>query len=218
MKYNKRYLVVLITAFSIIINLLGRYLATVLRLPVWFDSFGTILIAYIYGPICGSIVGIVNNIIYGIFVEEQSIYCFVGVMIGVVSGVLAKKGAFESPFRVMTLGGSLSLLCTCFSVPLSMILYGGSIGNIWGEQLLLMCVNNGVPRMISRIIAQFYIEFLDKLLSVYGVYLIVQLIRFAERKAEKKKMQQHLSWYCCWYFLVFALCQLMQQIKKMRQR
>lgn len=187
MKYKKGYLVILITIASIVINLLGRDIASKYNLPVWLDSFGTILIAYIYGPVCGGIVGLVNNIIYGIFVDEQSVYCFVGLIIGVVTGLLAKRGAFKSPFEVMTLGAELALICTAIAVPLNVFLYDGKVGNIWADQIILMSENNGTPKLIAYCIAQFYIEFLDKLITVFGIYLLIILFKLKDKLLKKGK-------------------------------
>lgn len=189
MNYKRNSLVTLVTVFAMIVNLLGRYLATAFQLPMWLDSSGTILIAYIYGPVCGGIVGLVNNIIYGIFVDQQSIYCFVGMVIGILSGVLSKKGAFETPFHVMTLGAQLSILCTILSSTINILFFGGVVGNVWADQIILMCVNNDIPKLIAFFISQFYIEFLDKLVSVYGVFLIIKLARWISRKKRKQAQQ-----------------------------
>jgi len=191
MNYRKGYLVALITAFAIIINLVGRYIATTFNLPIWLDSFGTVLIAYIYGPVCGGIVGLFNNIIYGVFVENQSIYCFVGVVLGVTVGILAKRGAFESLFRVVTLGVELALLCTFMAVPLDILLFDCMTGNDWSNQIILMCTNNQISKVLACAIAQFYIEFLDKQLCVCGVYLILKLKKIGSVKLIKT--QKHIT-------------------------
>ena len=86
MKTKKSYSIIIITIFALGIDLLGRVAAEILTLPVWCDSIGTFLIAYAAGPICGGLVGFTNNIIYGIFVEQQSVYCIVGALIGVLTG------------------------------------------------------------------------------------------------------------------------------------
>jgi len=184
MKYKKWYLIVLITALSIVLNLLGRVFATKFNLPVWFDSFGTVLIAYIYGPICGIIVGLINNFIYGIFVETQWIYCVVGGFIGGATGVLSKRGAFKTSFNVMTLGATLAFLCTVFSFLINYWFFDGGVGNIWADQIILMCTNNSIPKIVASLIAQFYIEFLDKIIIVYLVFFTIKLsrIKFKFRK------------------------------------
>ena len=76
------------TILALAINLLGRVMAAKLTLPIWCDSIGTFLIAYVGGPVCGGVVGFTNNIIYGIFVEQQVLYCILGALLGAVVGLL----------------------------------------------------------------------------------------------------------------------------------
>ncbi|MCI5621171.1 MAG: HD domain-containing protein [Lachnospiraceae bacterium] len=195
MKDKKGYVVAIITVLAVMVNLFGRILATKLSLPVWLDSFGTLLMAYASGPVCGGIVGMTSNVIYGIFVEQQTIYCVVGALIGVVTGVAAKKKVFETLFQVMTLGMGLSLLCTIAAIPINLFLYDGEIGNLWGDQMIHMCVNGGIPSRIACIIGQFYIEFLDKLVCAYGIYVIIKGYRYFTKKNKsakhKKRMMKH---------------------------
>ena len=82
MKNKKENRIIAYTVLALLIDLLGRFLAMKCSLPIWCDSVGTFLIAYVAGPVCGGIVGFTNNIIYGIFVEQQSVYCIVGALLG----------------------------------------------------------------------------------------------------------------------------------------
>ncbi len=56
----------LITAICILINYLGKIIAVNMELPLWLDSIGTAICAYIYGPVCGAIVGVSVNVVYGV--------------------------------------------------------------------------------------------------------------------------------------------------------
>lgn len=51
--------------FCIVINYFGKTFAVSCQLPLWLDSVGTVLTAYVLGPVCGAIVGATNNILYG---------------------------------------------------------------------------------------------------------------------------------------------------------
>ena len=77
MKNKKGYWIVLLTIAALLLDLVGRVLADQFVLPLWCDSIGTFLIAYLGGPVCGAVVGFSNNIIYGIFVDRQTVYCIV---------------------------------------------------------------------------------------------------------------------------------------------
>ena len=75
MKDWKTYKISLFTVLCIILNGAGRMLASSLSLPLWLDSFGTVLCAYVGGPVCGAAVGVVSNLIYGLINPFSYIYC-----------------------------------------------------------------------------------------------------------------------------------------------
>ena len=169
------------TVLALLIDLLGRMMAERFMLPIWCDSIGTFLIAYIAGPVCGAVVGFTNNIIYGIFVDQQSMYCIVGALIGLVTGYFSKKKVFETQFKTMTLGMGLAVFSTVISVIINIVLYAGMCGNVWGDQVTLLCMDSGFPAYVSLVAGQFCVEFLDKLLCVEIVYLLIKVIRFKHR-------------------------------------
>lgn len=177
MKNKKEYKIILWTIAALAVDLLGRVMADRLTLPIWCDSIGTFLIAYMAGPVCGGIVGFTNNIVYGIFVDQQSVYCIVGALLGIVVGYFAKKKVFESRFRTMTLGMGLALFSTGVAVVLNTVLYDGQSGNIWGNQVIELCIDKGFPTYLANLLGQFCVEFLDKLLCVEIVYLCIRLFR-----------------------------------------
>lgn len=178
MKNKKEYMIIVYTILALLIDLLGRTMAEKLTLPIWCDSIGTFLIAYVAGPVCGAVVGFTNNIIYGIFVEQQSVYCVVGALIGMVVGYFSKKKVFETQFKTMTLGMGLAVFSTFVAVIINMVLYDGMCGNIWGNQVTLLCMDSGFSKYVSYVLGQFCVEFLDKLICVEVVFLLIRLIRY----------------------------------------
>ena len=123
MKNKKEYMIVFYTILALLLDLSGRIMAEKLMLPIWCDSIGTFLMAYVAGPVCGGVVGFTNNIIYGIFVEQQSVYCVLGTLIGVAVGYLSKKKVFETQFKTMTLGMGLAVFSTFIAVIINVLLY-----------------------------------------------------------------------------------------------
>ena len=178
MRNKKEYKIIVYTILALVIDLLGRCIAEKLALPLWCDSIGTFFIAYIGGPVCGAIVGFTNNIIYGIFVEQQSVYCIVGALIGLAVGWLAKKKVFETQFKTMTMGMGLAVFSTFVAVMINIALYDGMCRNIWGNQVMLLLMNNGFPQYMAYVLGQFYVEFLDKLISVEILYLLLKIIKY----------------------------------------
>ena len=177
MKNKKEYMIVFYTILALLLDLSGRIMAEKLMLPIWCDSIGTFLMAYVAGPVCGGVVGFTNNIIYGIFVEQQSVYCVLGTLIGVAVGYLSKKKVFETQFKTMTLGMGLAVFSTFIAVIINVLLYDGTCGNIWGDQVMLLCMDSGFPKYISYLLGQFCVEFLDKLICVEIVFWLIKVIR-----------------------------------------
>lgn len=177
MNEKKDYRVIPYTLLALLINLLGRTAAEKWILPVWCDSIGTFLMAYTYGPVCGAVVGFTNNIVYGIFVEEQSVYCIVGALLGAVVGYFSKKKVFETQFKTMNFGMGLALFSTFIAVVINTIFYEGRCGNVWGNQVMLLCMEQRLPPFVSYVTGQFCVEFLDKLLCAEIVYLLIRFIR-----------------------------------------
>lgn len=177
MKNKKEYMIVFYTVLALLLDLSGRIMAEKLMLPIWCDSIGTFLMAYVAGPICGGVVGFTNNIIYGIFVEQQSVYCVLGTLIGVAVGYLSKKKVFETQFKTITLGMGLAVFSTFIAVIINVLLYDGTCGNIWGDQVMLLCMDSGFPKYISYLLGQFCVEFLDKLICVEIVFWLIKVIR-----------------------------------------
>ena len=164
MSNKGEYRIIIYTLLALMVNLCGRAFATKLVLPIWCDSIGTFLISYMTGPVCGAFVGFTNNIIYGIFVEQQSVYCIVGALLGVTVGYFAKKKVFDTQFATMTFGMVLAVISTIFAFIINTVAYEGMCGNVWGNQVMIMCIDIGIPKYFSYFIGQFCVEFLDKLL------------------------------------------------------
>lgn len=186
MKNKKEYMIIFVTVAALLIDILGREFAVKFVLPVWTDSIGTFLVAYLYGPVCGAFVGFTNNIIYGIFVEQELIYCVVGSMLGIIVGIYSKKRVFDKQFTTMTLGMGLALFSTVMAVMVNALLYSGNISNVWGNQVMLLCVDKGLPKFISYIAGQFCVEFMDKILTVEIMYLLLKIAHYFRKKIQQK--------------------------------
>ncbi len=187
MKSSKGYRIIPYTIFALLIDLFGRMMADKCMLPIWCDSIGTFLISYTAGPVCGGVVGFANNIIYGIFQEHQSVFCIIGAGMGVAVGFFSKKKYFESQFKTMNLGVGMALFATVTAVLFRVTLYDGTIQNVWGNQVALMCMDYGHSRLISLLFGQFCVEFLDKLISVEIVFFFIRLVRFSRKQLEQTR-------------------------------
>ena len=112
MKKYKDYQIILLAFFCIMLNFGGKILAEKFRLPLWLDSFGTILIAYVIGPFCGAIVGAAGNILYGFLNPVSYAYSLTSICIALIVGYCAKYGWMRNLFKTMSYG--YRSLCSYF--------------------------------------------------------------------------------------------------------
>ena len=117
MHTRKSYQIVLFIVIMIMLNYLGKITANYFSLPVWMDSLGTVIAAYVCDPFCGAVVGMCGNIMYGFKDPVAVVYGLTSIVIGVTVGVTARKKMFESVFGTLT----VSVIVTLFSVLTSLL-------------------------------------------------------------------------------------------------
>ena len=173
MKRWKTWQIGLFVALSILINIAGRMLAARLELPLWLDSFGTVLCAYAGGPVCGAIVGVAGSAMFAMMNNVSAIYAITGAVLGVIVGIGARRRKLTTLFGTMSVAATTTLTAVVVSVPLNIIFYGGSTGNLWGDGVIGYLRERGAPALLCQVMGQFYLDFADKVLTlvVFGVCL-----------------------------------------------
>ena len=177
MKKWKLYHFAVFIVLCLALNYGGRALATRLQLPLWLDSFGTVLCAYVAGPLCGSIVGVTLNLLYGMTSPLSTIYGLTSVVLAVVVGLGAKKHRLDTLFGTMTASSVASLAAIAISIPLNVLFHGGSTGNIWGDGVIGYLREIGCPYLLACGLGQFYIDFMDKTLTLLALFAALKLVR-----------------------------------------
>jgi uncharacterized membrane protein len=81
---------------AIAINIAIGELVVRLKLPVYLDSIGTVLVGAIAGPWAGALTGGLANLIWGLFNPYSAPFFYVAAVIGLMAGFAGRKGAFES--------------------------------------------------------------------------------------------------------------------------
>lgn len=188
MKVKRWYMIILFAAGCIAVNCAGKFLALGLQLPLWLDSFGTVLAAYVLGPVCGAMVGMTGNIIYSIVNPWDSvIYALVSAMVGITVGICAQKGYLKSLFGALSVSFLVTVLSVFISVPLNFRFSGGYTQNIWGDGIIEAMKKIGFNKFFSCCIGQFYLDFLDKVITVLALYLAVKHYGIYKEKYRGKK-------------------------------
>ena len=177
MKNWKIRQIVLFVAVCVCLNIGGKLLSTWLELPLWSDSFGTTLCAYIGGPVCGAIVGLTGNLAYSTVNPLAAAYSLTSIALGIIVGIAARHKWFDRFYGFMVAASLTVATALVVSVPVNMIFAGGYTGNKWGDGVINYLLDREWPFAICAVFGQLSIEFADKVLTIAAVYLVILLRR-----------------------------------------
>ena len=109
-------LALLIIPVGVAVNFVGGQLASILKLPMYLDTIGTIFAAMLCGPWVGAVTGGLTNVVTGIANPVNFAFIPVNVIAGLVTGFLARKQMFSVWWKwliSMFVMAWVSNCCTC---------------------------------------------------------------------------------------------------------
>lgn len=204
MKKYKDYQIVLLALVSILLNFAGKVFAEKFRLPMWLDSFGTFLMAYVVGPFCGAIVGVAGNILYGFKNPVSFAYSITSISIALLVGYLAKYGWMKNLFKTMSLSVMVTGVCVIISCILNVIFYDGMTNNYWGDGMIELLQHLKQPRFIQIIVGEFYVDFVDKVITLGALFYSIRIYRMIKKYLPNFLVLQESSKTLLVVFLIFA--------------
>ncbi len=172
-KYNVKTMTLI--SLGIAINIVGAFIALGLKLPIYLDSIGTIMIAAILGPKYAIITGLCGSIVSGITFDIYSLY-FAPVQIstGLLAGIMYKRDflkGFKIPLGVFAFALPTSILSSIIASEV----FGGitSSGSSYIVQLLSTF---GMSKVSSILITQICTDYADKFIGVLLVNFAVSVL------------------------------------------
>ena len=174
---------VFIVAFSVQILLClfldwgGEQLASRLNWPIWLDSVGTALAAYLMGPWCGAVIGATYNLLAYILYGNPWYYALISIIIAVFTGFAARKKYLDTLLGTLTAGAILAAITAGGAYPINLILNHGDTGSAWGNAVIGFLGEAGFPLWVGLGIAELYVEVLDKLIVLLLIFLLVRSVR-----------------------------------------
>ncbi|MCY4371354.1 MAG: ECF transporter S component [bacterium] len=112
------------------INLIGRTFTQVLNLPLFLDTIGTTMVAFLAGPWVAAVAGVLTNLVIGLTLEATSIpFGIVNAAIGIVAGYMAAHGFLRSTGKVIWLMVALTVTTIITAMPLVVLVFEGVSGS-----------------------------------------------------------------------------------------
>ncbi|MDW6023214.1 ECF transporter S component [Mesorhizobium sp. BAC0120] len=127
MKFDTRTLVLM--AIAIVINVVVGQLAVWVKLPLYIDAVGTVLVAILAGPLAGAVTGVLTNLIWGLVSDPVAAAFFpVSLVVGLVAGLMARLGWFRTLGKTAVSGVVVGVISTIVAVPIIVYMFGGVTG------------------------------------------------------------------------------------------
>ena len=156
------------------INIAVGQIVLVLKLPVFLDSIGTVMVAALCGPWAGALTGALSNIVWGVAIDPGALPWWpVAAMIGYMAGRMAQWGFFKSWWKVVVTGFVVALTAAIVSTPIAVYLFGGitASGSSFITAYLLQTGQGIWSAVVST---SFLTEPVDKITTAMIAFAIIQ--------------------------------------------
>lgn len=159
---------------AIAINIVIGQIVVLLKLPVFLDSIGTVLVAVLAGPWAGALTGTLSNIIWGLIIDPGALPWFpVAFFIGLVAGICANFGLFKSWWKVVITGFIIAVTAAIVSTPIGVYLFGGITGS--GSSFITAYLLATGQELVTAVLStNFLVEPVDKIATALLAWVIIK--------------------------------------------
>lgn len=162
-------------SIAIAINLVGANLALFLRLPIYLDTIGTLLIAVILGPWYAASTAFLSALINWMTTDIFSLYYSpVAIVVAIITGILIKRNCKPSSLLWKSL--IISLPETIIASVITVILFKGITSS--GSSIIAQFLHGiGLDMTSSLILVQVGTDYMDRLISLILVFSTITLLK-----------------------------------------
>ena len=173
-KTDFNMLALLFIPIGVAVNFVGGQLASLLKLPVYLDTIGTMLTAILAGPWVGAVTGLLSNVVTGIANPVNFWFIPVNIIVGLVVGFLSRKDMWRG-WKLIISFIIMDLVSLLVATPIVVYVYGGVTGG--GTSLLTaVLMATGQSIWSSVISVEIIWTTLDRVISYVVAMLIIKVI------------------------------------------
>lgn len=158
---------------AIAINIAIGQIVGLLKLPVFLDSIGTVLVAALCGPWAGALTGTLSNLIWGVAMDPNALPWWpVAFMIGYMAGRMAEWGFFKNWWKIVITGFVIAITAAIVSTPIAVYLYGG-ITSSGSSFITAYLMQTGTDMIAAVFSTNFLVEPVDKIITAMLAFSII---------------------------------------------
>ena len=129
MKRGIKYDFSLLIPVGVSLSVVGYQLSTILKLPVFVDQIGTMLVSMIAGPWVGLVAGMLGNVVNGMLNPVSFGFAFVSMALGLVCGFMSRWRWFTNIFGIVIGCAIINVVTAMVSGVVSTFMFGGVTGS-----------------------------------------------------------------------------------------
>jgi len=161
---------------AIVLNIVVGQLVSLLKLPIFLDSIGTVLVGILAGPWAGGLAGLLTNLLWGVISSPvAAAFAPVAMVIGIVAGLCARAGLFESWWKAIIAGLIITVFNAIVAVPIRLYMFGGITGS-GADFVTAYMLALGKDLFGSVVVTVFTSNVIDKVATAALCWAIVQTI------------------------------------------
>jgi len=165
-------------AVAIVLNIVLGQVVSLLKLPIFLDSIGTVLVALLAGPWAGALTGLLTNLIWGLISDPvAAAFAPVALVIGLVAGLCAKARLFRQWWQAIISGAIITVALSIIAIPVRVYMFGGVTGSgadflvayllatgrdLFSAVLITVITNNLIDKVATALLAWAIVKGLPK--------------------------------------------------------
>lgn len=164
------------TAVCIALNLGLNKIATVLALPVFMDTVGTILSTAFVPPFFSVVVGVVTNLIGGVIIHPAyPFYIGTQIVIALMAVYAYRKGWLHKLASALVVGLVIGIVSAIISTPITVYMFGGiTVPGATAINAVLLAAGHDI--WTSVLTGTILVSSMDKVIAAALVWLLLTRI------------------------------------------
>lgn len=156
-----------VIALGAALNVSVGYLAGLLKLPLYLDSIGTVLVAVLCGWGYGLVAGLASLIILSL-TQTPTVIAYAGtaVAVALLSALFARFGFLRNPLATVLGGLAIGLASAAASTPITTFLYGG-VSLAGADAVTTLFKASGMPLWKSVLFGSLVTDPTDKIITAF---------------------------------------------------
>lgn len=168
--------VVALVPVAAALNIVGGYINTVLKLPIFLDMIGTAVVAIVLGPWWGALVGAITNIVASFISGPIGLpFAACNVVGALVWGYTHQWGWMRKQVGFFFTNVLCAFFVSLTAVPIYVFIFGGATGH-FADLMTAAFVGMGQNLLVSVFSSNILVSLADKIISGYVALAIIEAL------------------------------------------